>query len=40
MSVWVIAIDAARIAVKMPIAATTTSADGAWAKIGLERATR
>ena len=31
MSVWVIAIDAARIAVKMPIAATTTSADGAWA---------
>ena len=29
MSVWVIAIEAARMAVKMPIAATTTSADGA-----------
>ena len=40
MSVWVIAIDAARMAVKMPIAATTTSASGAWAKIGLVRATR
>jgi hypothetical protein len=40
MSVWVMAIDAARIAVKMPIAATTTSADEDWAKIGLVRATR
>ena len=29
MSVWVIAIEAARIAVKMPIAATTTIASGA-----------
>ena len=40
MSVWVNAIDAARMAVKMPIAATTTIASGAWAKIGLARATR
>src|SRR4051794_7710905 len=40
MSVWVIAIEAAKMAVKMPIAATTTSASGAWAKIGLLRATR
>src|SRR4029078_1515923 len=40
MSVWVNAIDAARIAVKMPIAATTTIASGAWAKIGLVRAMR
>jgi hypothetical protein len=40
MSVWVIAIDAARIAVKIPIEATSTSAPGAWAKIGLVRATR
>jgi hypothetical protein len=40
MSVWVIAIDAAKIAVKMPIEATTTSASEAWAKIGLVRATR
>ncbi len=37
MSVWVIAIEAARIAVKMPIAATTTIADWAWAKIGFVR---
>src|SRR5215208_5606677 len=40
MSVWVIAIDAARMAVKMPIAATTTMTSGALAKIGLARATR
>ena len=40
MSVWVIAIDAARMAVKIPMPATTTSAEGAWAKIGLVRATR
>ena len=40
MSVWVIAIDAAKIAVKMPIPATMTSASWAWAKIGLVRATR
>ena len=40
MSVWVNAIEAARIAVKMPIAATTTIASWAWAKIGLARATR
>ena len=40
MSVWVNAIDAARMAVKMPTAATTTIACGAWAKIGLARATR
>ena len=40
MSVWVIAIDAARIAVKMPIAATTTIASGALANSGLARATR
>ena len=40
MSVWVNAIEAARIAVKMPIAATTTIASGAWANIGLARATR
>ena len=40
MSVWVIAIEAARMAVKMPIAATTTRASDAYAKIGLVRATR
>src|SRR5262245_33735497 len=40
MSVWVIAIEAARIAVKTPIAATTTMTCGALAKIGLARATR
>ena len=40
MSVWVIAIEAARIAVKMPIAATTAIASGALAKIGFVRATR
>ncbi len=40
MSVWVIAIDAARMAVKMPMPATTTSVDGVAAKIGLARATR
>ena len=40
MSVWVKAIEAARIAVKMPIAATTTMTPGAWAKIGFARATR
>ena len=40
MSVWVMAIDAARIAVKMPIEATTTIADGAAANSGLARATR
>ena len=40
MSVWVIAIEAARMAVKIPIPATITSADGAEAKIGLVRATR
>ena len=40
MSVWVIAIDAARIAVKMPIDATMTITSGALAKIGFARATR
>ena len=40
MSVWVIAIEAARIAVKMPIPATITMTSGAAAKIGLARATR
>ena len=40
MSVWVIAIDAARMAVKMPIPATTTMTSGALAKIGFARATR
>ena len=40
MSVCVIAIEAARIAVKIPIPATTTIASGALAKIGLARATR
>ena len=40
MSVWVKAIEAARMAVNVPIAATTTMISGAWAKIGLVRATR
>src|SRR6185437_6695349 len=40
MSVWVNAIEAARIAVKMPIAATTTMTSGARPKIGLARAMR
>src|SRR4051812_21921876 len=40
MSVWVNAMDAAKIAVKMPIAATTTIALWAWANSGLARATR
>src|SRR6478609_8787415 len=40
MSVWVNAIEAAKIAVKMRIAATTTIASGALAKSGLARATR
>jgi hypothetical protein len=40
MSVWVSAIDAARIAVKMPIVATTAIDCGALAKIGFVRATR
>src|SRR5689334_19247487 len=40
MSVCVIAIDAARMAVKMPIEATTTIVDGAEANRGLARATR
>jgi len=40
MSVWVKAMEAARRAVKMPMAATTTIASGLWAKIGFARATR
>ena len=40
MSVWVIAMLAARIAVKMPMAATTTIASWAEAKSGLARAMR
>ena len=40
MSVWVSAIEAARIAVKMPIDATTMSVSGAWAKSGDVRATK
>ena len=40
MSVWVIAMLAARMAVKMPIAATTTIASLWWAKMVLVRATR
>src|SRR5215203_2157423 len=40
MSVCVIAIEAARIAVKIPIAATTTITSGAAAKMGFARATR
>ena len=39
MSVWVIAIEAARMAVKMPIPATTTMTSGADAKIPFARAT-
>ncbi len=37
--IWVIAIEAARIAVKMPIPATTVMTCGAEAKIGFARAT-
>jgi hypothetical protein len=40
MSVWVIAMDAARIAVKMPIVATAVIAPGALAKMGFVRAMR
>ena len=40
MSVWVNAIEAAMIAVKMPMAATTTIASGTRLKIGLTRASR
>ena len=40
MSVWVMAIEAARMAVKIPMPATTTMVSGALAKIGLARATR
>ena len=40
MSVWVIAIEAARMAVKMPIPATMTMTPGALAKMGFERRTR
>ena len=40
MSVWVMAIVAARIAVKMPIAATMTIASGAEANSSFARATR
>ena len=40
MSVWVMAIDAARMAVKMPIAATMTIASGAEANSSFDRATR
>ena len=40
MSVWVKAIEAARMAVKMPIAATMTIAVRRLAKSGLARATR
>src|SRR6478736_2453438 len=40
MSVWVIAIEAARIAVKMPIPATRAMTCGALAKIGFARAMR
>ena len=36
MSVWVNAIEAARIAVKMPIAATTTIVSWAWANRGFD----
>ena len=39
MSFWVSAIEAARMAVKMPIAATTNIASGERLKIGLARAT-
>ncbi len=40
MSVWVNAIDAARIAVKVPIIATTTIVSCACANSGFARATR
>src|SRR6266516_7509067 len=40
MSFWVIAMEAARMAVKMPIAATRAMTCGAVAKIGLALATR
>src|SRR3954452_5810567 len=40
MSVWVNAIEAAKIAVKMPIADTTTIVSWAWANSGFARATR
>ena len=40
MSVWVKAIEAARIAVKMPIEATTTMTSGARREDGKRRATR
>src|SRR4029077_16971764 len=40
MSFWVIAMDAARMAVKIPIAATRAMTCGALAKIGFARATR
>ena len=40
MSFWVSAIDAARMAVKMPIEATTIIVSGACAKIGEVRATK
>ncbi len=40
MSVWVSAIEAARMAVKMPIAATTTIASWASPNSGFTRATR
>src|SRR6266540_5300223 len=39
MSFWVRAIAAAKMAVKMPMPATTSIAVGAWAKMGFERAT-
>ncbi len=40
MSVWVKAIEAARIAVKIPIAATSTIASDELEKIGFARAMR
>ncbi len=40
MSVWVNAMEAAKIAVKIPMAATTTIASGTRLKIGFTRATR
>ena len=39
MSFWVSAIAAAKIAVNVPMVATTSIAVGASAKIGLDRAT-
>ena len=39
MSFWVRAMAAAKMAVKIPMLATTNMATGAWAKIGFERAT-